>query len=145
MESRPFRPRGWFDWTAVAASVVVASAIPAYALVSATGVTPLGDDNFDTEFISAAWAWAWLLVLIPGVAAWVRPRVSAVLGVAVVVPQVVAAGICVGRYSASGWGDGLEVLAFLLPAGMVVLIAVQLVVAALVRRSRQARTAPPAP
>lgn len=132
--SRPsFRTSGWL---AVVGAALVATAIPVHALITASGVTYLGDDSYNTEFIAVSWSWSWLLVLIPGVAAWFRPRLAWVLGFVVVAPQVVAAAVAVGRYGASGWGDGLEVLAFLLPIGMGVLIVAQIVIATAVRRYR---------
>jgi hypothetical protein len=43
------------------------------------------------------------------------PGPVAVPVLALVVPQVVAAAVAVGRYRSAGWGDGLESLAFLHP------------------------------
>lgn len=127
------------SWLAVAGAAAVAIAIPVHALVTATGVTYLGDSSYDTEFIALSWSWSWLLVLIPGVAAWFRPLLAWLLGFVVVVPQIVAAAVTVGRYTTSGWGDGLEGLSFLLPIGMTVLVAAQILIATAVRRHRRAR------
>jgi hypothetical protein len=49
-----------------------------------------------------------------------RPRAAALQTVALVLPQFVAAAVCVARYRSSGWSDGLESLAFLLPVALTV-------------------------
>ena len=94
---------------------MLSSAVAVLALATARGVTPLGDGVYDTEFISASWWLAWLLLPVPVAAARHRPRAAAFRTVALVLPQFVAAAVCVPRYRSSGWGDGLEVLAFLHP------------------------------
>lgn len=128
-----------YEWLGALGTAAVAIAIPVYALADASGVTYLGDSSYDTEFITIAWSWSWLLVLIPGAAAWFRPLLAWLLGFVVVVPQIVAAAVTVGRYTTSGWGDGLEGLSFLLPIGMTVLVAAQILIATAVRRARRAR------
>jgi hypothetical protein len=81
----------------------------------------------------------WLIFPLVAGAAWFSGRVAplAVLGMAV--PQWFAAHEVVARYQRSGWGDGLEVLAYAVPLGVLVLAAVVALVAALVGRARRAR------
>ena len=45
----------------------------------------------------------------------------------------------------SGWGDGLEVLAFLVPVGLLVAGGLAVAVSVLVRTVRISRAAPPTP
>jgi hypothetical protein len=101
------------------------------ALATADGVTPLGDDAYRIEFASAWWWLAWLLVPIPALTARRRPRGAALQAAALVLPQFVAAAVCVSRYRSSGWSDGLEGLAFLQP---VLLTVVTCGLVALLRR-----------
>jgi hypothetical protein len=93
------------------------------ALTTADGATRLDDITYRTEFISAWWWLACLLVPIPVLTARRRPRAALLQTVALVVPQFVAAGVCVSRYRSSGWSDGLEVFAFLLPIALTALTA----------------------
>ncbi len=111
-------------WTAAlaAAAALVAWSGTAAALVVAPGVTLLGGDTYDTEFIdgpfylaaallslglvavTAAWSWRWAvagLLASVGALTW-------------------GASVCVRRYAESGWGDGLEVLVYVVPLGIAV-------------------------
>ena len=103
------------DLPAVLGVLVVSTGVAALALGTARGVTPLGGNSYDTEFISAWWWLAWLVAPAPVVAAGRRPAVAARQTVALVLPQFGAAAVCVARYRSSGWADGLEGLAFLFP------------------------------
>ncbi len=100
----------------VAALVLLAAsaAIAVWALVLARGEVALGGGSHATEFISPWWWWAFLLAPVPALAGRTRAAATTLLA-ALVAPHVVAAAVCVGRYRSSGWGSGLEVLAFLHP------------------------------
>jgi hypothetical protein len=114
----PLRRSARRDVAAVPAILVVlgaSTAVAVLALVTARGVTRLTDIDHRTEFISAWWWLAFLLVPVPALTARRRPGAAAGLTVALVVPQFVAAAICVARYHSSGWSDGLEGLAFTFP------------------------------
>ncbi|MBS2936256.1 hypothetical protein KDN32_00695 [Nocardioides sp. J2M5] len=111
-------------WTAALAATAAAVAWSgtAVALAVAPGVTVLGGDTYDTEFIdgpfylmaallslglvavAAAWSWRWAvagLLASVGALTW-------------------GAAVCVRRYADSGWGDGLEVLVYVVPLGVAV-------------------------
>ena len=119
------------DLVTVSAVLGASSAVAVLALATARGVTRLTGTTYETEFISAWWWLAFLLVPVPALAARRRPGAAAVQGVALVVPQFVAAAVCVGRYRSSGWGDGLEAFAYLHP------LLLSAVTAALVVGSRR--------
>lgn len=99
-----------------AASVIVGWV----SLSTAPGVTALGDGEFSTEFANAgAMAWAWWLPIAAAASAYCAgARWGLATAAAATVPQIVVAAIVVNRYAASGFGDGLEVLAYLLPIGV---------------------------
>ncbi len=95
--------------------LALSAAIAVLALGTARGVTALGGGSYETEFITA-WYWlAWLLIPVPALAARWRPHAALAHTVALVLPQFVAATVCVARYRSSGWSDGLEVLIFVHP------------------------------
>jgi hypothetical protein len=118
---------------AVLAVLALSVGVAVLALVTARGVTYLGGNSYRTEFISAWWWLVWLLVPVPVGTVRRRPTAAAGQTVALVLPQFVAAAVCVARYRSSGWADGLEVLAFLHPALLTV------VTCALVSRRRRGR------
>ncbi len=101
----------------LAAALVILAAsvtIAVLALGRARGEVALGGGSYATEFISPWWWLAFLLAPVPALAG--RTRVAATtLVAALVTPHVVAATVCVARYRSSGWGSGLEVLAYLHP------------------------------
>lgn len=99
------------DLVAVLGVLLLSAAVAVLALSTARGVVPLGDGDVSTEFVSGWWWLAFLLAPLP--AARVRRRITT--AAALVLPQFVAAAVCVARYRASGWGDGLELLSFLHP------------------------------
>jgi hypothetical protein len=119
------------DLPAVLVLLALSVGVAVLALATARGVTPLGDDVYATEFISAWWWLAWLLLPAPVATARRRPGAAALQTVALVLPQFAAAAVCVARYRSSGWADGLEVLTFLHP---VLLTVVTCVLVALRRR-----------
>jgi len=95
--------------------LLLSTTVAVVALGTADGVTSLGGGSYATEFISP-WCWsAFLLVPLPVLTARRRLRAASDQGLALVLPQVVAAAVCVARYRSSGWGDGLEGLVFLHP------------------------------
>ena len=104
--------------------LALSAGIAVLALATAEGVTYLGDDSYRTEFISAWWWLAWLLVPVPALTARRRPRAALLQTAALVLPQFVAAGVCVSRYRSAGWSDGLEGLAFLQPIALTVVTCV---------------------
>jgi len=92
----------------------------------------------DVEFIDyGLLQLAWLLFPVLGVAAWFSARVALVGILGMVVPQWLAQNEVVERYDQSGWGDGLEVLGYVIPIGVLVLGAVTVLVGWLVGRSRR--------
>jgi hypothetical protein len=103
------------DLAGVLGVLVLSAAVAVLALTTARGVTPLGDDRYATEFISGWWWLAFLLAPPAAIGARRRRSTAAAAVAALVVPQFVAAAVCVARYRASGWGDGPEVLTFLHP------------------------------
>jgi hypothetical protein len=108
---------GWRSGAVAVVSVLVLSAaVAVLALTTAQGVVPLGNDSYATEFISGWWWLAFLLAPLPAVVVRRRPKRTAAAVAALLLPQVTAAAVCVARYRSAGWGDGLEVLAFLHPA-----------------------------
>jgi hypothetical protein len=108
------------DFAAVLGILMLSTGVAVVALVTARGVVPLGDATFATEFISGWWWLAFPLVPLPVACARRRTATAAAAVVALVLPQFIAAAICVERYRASGWGDGLEVLSFLHPVLLLV-------------------------
>lgn len=123
-----------------AASVVVG----VLALVMAPGVTRLDQYTYDTTFVTAWWWLAYVLV-VPAAVLLRRARAGyagyVVTGAALVVPHVVVAALVVARYRATGWGDGLEVLAFLHPFGLFVVTAAVLGLTGAVDAGRRRRAA----
>lgn len=105
----------------LAGLVVLAAAaagIMALGLGTADGVTHLGGDDYETEFVSAWSQLGWLLVVpVHTLARWRRwtavPAVIVTSG-----PQFVGAHEVVRRYAESGWGSGLESLGYLAAGAM---------------------------
>jgi len=129
----------------VAVAVGAASvAVGVLALVTAPGVTRLDRNSYDTTFVTAWWWLAHVLVVPAAVLLW-RTRAGyagyVVTGAALVVPHVVVAAFVVARYRATGWGDGLEVFAFLHPFALFVVTVVVLGLTGAVDAARRRRTA----
>lgn len=120
------------DPLAVLGVLALSTGVAVLALATARGVVPLGGVSYETEFVSDWWWLAFLLAPLPGLAARRRPGTGPAVGAALVVPHVVAATVCVRRYATSGWGDGLEVFAYLHP--LLLAGAAAALVAALRRR-----------
>ncbi|MGY1652413.1 hypothetical protein [Geodermatophilus sp. SYSU D01119] len=116
------------DALAVLGVLALSAGVAVLALATARGVVPLGGSSVETEFISPWWWLAFLLAPLPAVAARRRTATGLAAGVVLVVPQVVAAAVCVQRYRTSGWGDGLEVFAYLHPLLLTVVTAALLAV-----------------
>ena len=120
-----------------AACVAGAAAATAAALAAASGVTPLGGNSYDTEFIDGGlYALSWLSLVGLAVAAW-WAAVPAVLGlVGVVAVTTAGMAVTVRRYAESGWGSGLEYLGFVVPVGLLLVGSAALAVVVAVRRGR---------
>jgi hypothetical protein len=103
------------DCVAVLGIALLSTAVAVLALTTARGVVRQDAITYTTEFISGSWWLAFLLAPLP--AAFVRRRMATATAaaVALVLPHFVAAAVCVARYRASGWSDGLEVLSYLHP------------------------------
>ncbi|CCH87815.1 membrane protein of unknown function [Modestobacter italicus] len=103
------------DCVAVLGIGLLSTAVAVLALTTARGVVQENAITYSTEFISGWWWLAFLLAPLP--AALVRRRIATatVAAVALVLPQFIAAAVCVARYRASGWSDGLEGLSYLHP------------------------------
>ena len=117
-------PAGRRDAVAVLGVLALSAGVAVLALATARGVVPLGGSSFETEFISPWWWLAFLLAPLPAVAARRRAATGLAAGAALVVPQFVAAAVCVQRYRSSGWSDGLEVFAYLHPLLLTVVAGV---------------------
>lgn len=97
-----------------------------------------GGDCCDVEFIDAGvLQLTWLLFPVLGASAWFSVRVALAGLVGMVVPQWLAMTETITRYDRSGWGDGLEVLGYVIPLGVLVLGAVAVLVGGLVGRARR--------
>lgn len=105
----------------VAVTAALSTAVAVLALVTASGAVQVAPATYDTEYISDWWWLAWLLVPLVGVATWRHPSSWWLQVLALVLPQYVAAAICVARYRVAGWGSGLEVFALVMPVGLSVL------------------------
>jgi hypothetical protein len=123
----PTRARA--DLAVVLVLLALSTAVAVLALVTARGVVHLGGDSYRTEFVSGWWWLAFLLAPAPALVGGGRTAATRALTLALVGPQVVAAAVCVARYRSSGWGDGLEVLAFLHPLLLTVVTAALVAVA----------------
>ena len=115
------RTRTW----AVALAIVTVTATAVICRLAwelAPGVVQVGPSDFRTDFLEPrVMKLVWLLPLaVAGVSA-LDPRVGAVTGVAGLVPVTVAVHAEVEQYAVTGWGDGLEVLGYLLPVLLAVL------------------------
>ena len=106
---------------ALSVAATVASAfISRLALDRAGGVTRPGGRCCETEFIDTAVLNAsWLLVPVLAIAAVFSVRVAFVGLVGVAVPQFWAMKVTGDRYVESGWSQGLEVLGYLFPIGLI--------------------------
>ncbi|MEJ5867976.1 hypothetical protein WDV85_09525 [Pseudokineococcus sp. 5B2Z-1] len=109
-------------WPAVAVTGAASTALGVLALATAPGATTVDGTTYDTTFVTE-WLWwlAYALVPVAAALAW-RARAGylayVATGAALVLPHVVVAAVVVARYRLSGWGDGLEVFAFLHPVGL---------------------------
>ena len=110
------------------------------ALDLASGVTRTRGGCCETEFIDGTTLHLlWLLYPVIAAAGYWSWR-TALLGVAgVALPQWLAMNEVMDRYAESGWGDGLEVLGYLLPIQVAVLASGAVLVGALVGRRRRAQ------
>lgn len=108
-------------------------AIALLALDLAAGVTRVRGRCCETEFIDATTlGLLWLLAPVVALAAVSSWRLALLGVVGVVVPQWLAMVEVMDRYAESGWGDGLEVLGFLVPIQAALVGAVAVVGGALV-------------
>jgi hypothetical protein len=111
----------WRYLTAPLIVLVLAGAVDALALVTASGVTQTGPENFKTEFVNPIW-WnaGWLLVVPVFFGARAHPKAAWPLVLCAGLPQFVVAYVVVQRYRDSGWSDGLEVLSYVQAAAMAI-------------------------
>ena len=94
----------------------------------------------DVEFLDhGVLQLTWLLFPVVGLAGWLSVRGALVAVLGLTVPQWLAQNEVVGRYDRSGWGDGLEVLGYAVPLGVLVLSLVMVAVGGLLGRARRAR------
>ena len=118
---------------------VASTAIVLVALDLATGEQVRRDGTCcDVEFLEyRVLQLTWLLFPLVGVAAWFSVRGALVAVIGMTVPQWLAQHEVVARYDRSGWGDGLEVLGYAVPLGVLVLAVVMVVVGGLLGRARR--------
>ncbi|WP_299037930.1 hypothetical protein [uncultured Pseudokineococcus sp.] len=115
------------------------------ALTTAPGATTVDGTSYDTTFVTE-WLW-WLAYALVPVAAVLLWRAAAgfttyvAVGAALVVPHVVVAAVVFARYQWSGWGSGLEIFAFLHPAGLFALTLLALTAVGAVDAARRRRAA----
>jgi hypothetical protein len=117
--------------------LVLAGAVDVVALVTASGVTEVAPDDFQTEFVDPIW-WnvGWLLVVPVFIGARMFPKIALPLALCAGLPQFVVAYVVVQRYRDSGWSDGLEVLSYVQAAAMAVAFLAAALVGYLVAPSR---------
>lgn len=129
--------RRWRSGGVVLGALLVSVAISVLALATATGPVHLGGSSYDTDHAYAGplWSLAWWLPALPAITACFSPRLALWVGGAVVVPQLVTAGVVVHGYVDGGWGSGLEFYAFAMPIALGVLSAGLVGFAALARRA----------
>lgn len=135
-------PRRHLVSAALAVLVTVASvALVLLALDQAIGERANPDGSCcEVEFIDyRILQLTWLLFPLLGVAAAFSVRVSLVALLGMTVPQWLAMNEVIARYDRSGWGDGLEMLGYAVPLGVLALGVVTVLVGGLVGRSRRAR------
>lgn len=106
----------------------------------ADGVTFLGDSSYDTEFLDPA-VLRLVPVLLPvlGLAAYYSGRVGLLALVGATLPLGYAAAESIRRTDEAGWSDGLEVLVWLLPIGLLLAGAIAWAVGVLAGRAARRR------
>lgn len=115
-------------------------------LATASGVTRIDRFNYETEFSNGPIdALGWLSVILIALAAYRSLAWGLVAVAGVTAVQWAGAHEVVQRYQESGWGDGLESLAYLAPIAMLVVGLLTTVVAGLAGRAarRVPVSAPP--
>jgi hypothetical protein len=123
---------------ALAASTVVV--LVALAVASGATLQPGSDTSYDTEFIDfPVLQLSWLVAPVLGVAAYFSVSVALVGVLGVAVSQFLAMAETVRRYDESGWSDGLEVLGYLFPISLTVVLLGCVLVGGLVGRWRRRR------
>lgn len=140
LQNRPMTSRRHFIASGLALLVTLASvAIVLLALDQAFGERVRPDGSCcDVEFInSTVLKLTWLLFPVLGVAAWLSIRVALVGILGMAVPQWLAMNETIDRYHRSGWADGLEVLGYALPLGVLVLAGLSVLVGGLLGRRRR--------
>jgi hypothetical protein len=133
--TRPMRP------AVIGAVLTMAAAglLTYLALHNPPGAIPLGNNDYDTQFVNDRWITASLLLAVP---IFLVSRWSGWLGAATVLVagglQMVIAEVTVDRYVSSGWSDGLEAFAYVYGLAEALLFAVAAVVGwVLGRRARR--------
>ena len=114
-------------------------AIVLLALGRASGEAPQPDGSCcAVEFIDpTVLQLTWLVFPVLAVCAWFSVRVALVGVLGATVPQWLAMTETIGRYHRSGWADGLEVLGYALPLGVLLLGGVSVLVGGLLGRARR--------
>jgi len=124
------------SWVAV--TLVGSVVIGLVGLAAARGVTRIGRSSYETEFIHPTTSAVLLLLVLPALlAGWSTGRLVVPAVLAAAVPQWFVAGEVVERYQESGWGDGLEVFAYLTPVWVGLLCALAASLGWLVGRNRR--------
>ena len=124
--------------SAVLLSTAGSVGIAVAALHLAAGVTRARGGCCETEFIDGTTLHLlWLLYPLVAVAAYWSWS-TALVGVAgLAVPQWLAMNEVMERYAETGWGDGLEVLGYLLPVQVAVLASAAVLLGAWAGRRRR--------
>ncbi len=122
-------------------------AVPTATITAVTLATPgriirLTQTQYDTSkaFINHTWWGLALLLAVPVLlVARAHPRLATVAVLIAAVPQFVVAHVYIVRVDEAGWGDGLEVFAYVESAVMTCVFVVTAMLGAAMRRRRQFR------
>jgi hypothetical protein len=101
---------------AIAGLFGLSAGMAAIALETASGVTQIGPNSYETVWADESWWFAAFLLFIPvAVAAWRYPRFAVGFVAGALVPQFALPALVIRRAVDAGWGDPLLPMGFLAP------------------------------